>query len=336
MSEVIEPDVHKSMQTCIACYDNAKNRSPKRHNPSMYERVKSKVSRSLSNSLVVQKSQETESSKVNKRPTSLVSGGQVLKTNLPSNQIKPNGDNIWNSGKSQNNTKQNENGVWHCTFCTLENSNNNDTCEACERPHNKKGSTQSSTLPRNGIVITIPEWGHSEVKTRSLLRGDKSSRERGAGISPAAGVSPTEQSLARPSYRRSLSEVNYARDQEAAAKQAASNRRSLVETTSPNNVYENINSLQVSSTDASIFKHNTYKIWLFSTFLKQLIVINTDKMHNVFLKLFFIWLITKHLIASNSERWHQIVANKTTSSKGYNLLCVFIKLRNVQWLSEVE
>lgn len=245
LSEIIEPDVHKSMQTnnvsCMTCCDNAQIRSPKRHNPSMYERVKSKVSRSLSNSLVVQKPLESESNKVNKRPTSLVSDGQILKTNLPS---KNNGDNnIWHcSGKTQNNPRQNESGVWNCMFCTLENSNNNDTCEVCERPR-KKSMSQSSTLPRNGIVITVPEWGQSEVKTRSLLR-DKS-KER-----PAV----PEFSLSRPGYRRSLSEVNYARDQEA-AKQAANNRRSLVETSTPSNVYENINSLQVSLCITRQFLH---------------------------------------------------------------------------------
>lgn len=83
--------------------DNSNNsqRSPKRHNPSVYERVKSKVSRSLSNGSVVQKLTEHGI----QRPTSLVVSEM-----------------------------RHDDTLWSCDNCTLDNAPGLEQCEACEAP----------------------------------------------------------------------------------------------------------------------------------------------------------------------------------------------------------
>lgn len=95
----------------------ASQRSPKRQSPSVYERVKSKVSRSFSNNSVIPKFSEHGT----ERPTSLI-GAESL----------PNADDI----------------SWSCDNCTLDNLSNPETCEACQTPR--------SSLPCNGVVISVP------------------------------------------------------------------------------------------------------------------------------------------------------------------------------------
>lgn len=80
---------------------DSSQRSPKRHSPSMYERVKSKVSRSLSNGSVVQKL----SDRTLPRPTSLMV-----------------------SEAHQNDV------TWSCDNCTLDNMPGLEHCEACDVP----------------------------------------------------------------------------------------------------------------------------------------------------------------------------------------------------------
>ncbi|XP_043680874.1 calpain-D-like isoform X2 [Vespula pensylvanica] len=134
------PTLETMDPTSLPYSDNAESsqRSPKRHSPSMYERVKSKVSRSLSNGSVVQKLSEL----VIQRPTSLVVS-----------------------------EAHQDDALWSCDNCTLDNAPGLEQCEACEAPR--------SPAPCSGVVISVPAW-----ETRAL-------------------------SSAGPlSYRRSFSDVN--------------------------------------------------------------------------------------------------------------------------------
>ncbi|XP_017877293.1 calpain-D-like [Ceratina calcarata] len=92
--------------------------SPKRHSPSIYERVKSKVSRSLSNGSVVHKLTEHAI----QRPTSLV----------------------------VSESQQHDDALWSCDNCTLDNAPGLEQCEACEAPR--------SPVPCSGVVISVPAW----------------------------------------------------------------------------------------------------------------------------------------------------------------------------------
>ncbi|XP_020283731.1 calpain-D-like [Pseudomyrmex gracilis] len=115
----ILPSLGMMESTTLPFTDNSDTtqRSPKRHSPSMYERVKSKVSRSLSNGSVVQKLSEH----VVQRPTSLM---------VPE-------------------TRQDD-GLWSCDNCTLDNAPGLEQCEACDAPR--------SPAPCSGVVISVPAW----------------------------------------------------------------------------------------------------------------------------------------------------------------------------------
>ncbi|KAF7993775.1 hypothetical protein HCN44_010370 [Aphidius gifuensis] len=97
----------------------ASQRSPKRQSPSVYERVKSKVSRSLSNGSVIPKISEHGT----QRPTSLIVAESL-----------PNTDDI----------------SWSCDNCTLDNSSDSENCHSCQ--------TQRGSLPCDGVVISVPTW----------------------------------------------------------------------------------------------------------------------------------------------------------------------------------
>ncbi|XP_012255764.2 calpain-D-like isoform X2 [Athalia rosae] len=129
-------------------------RSPKRHSPSVYERVKSKVSRSLSNGSVVQKLSEAAI----QRPTSLIVS-----------------------------EVQQDDVLWSCDNCTLNNAPGLEQCEACEAPR--------SPAPCSGVVISVPAW-----EPRAL------------------------SSAGPPTYRRSFSEVDSVTN---ILQRKAANRRSL-------------------------------------------------------------------------------------------------------------
>lgn len=111
-----------SITTNSSNSSHSSQRSPKRHSPSMYERVKSKVSRSLSNGSVVQKLAAGGIDPVT-RPTSLIVGdmSQVVDESL-----------------------------WSCDNCTLDNEPGLEQCEACEAPR--------SPAPCSGVVISVPAW----------------------------------------------------------------------------------------------------------------------------------------------------------------------------------
>lgn len=115
----ILPSIGTMESTTLPFTDNSdtSQRSPKRHSPSMYERVKSKVSRSLSNGSVVQKL----SDHMIQRPTSLV---------VPE--------------------ARQDDGLWSCDNCTLDNAPSLEQCEACDAPR--------SPAPCSGVVISVPAW----------------------------------------------------------------------------------------------------------------------------------------------------------------------------------
>ncbi|XP_024886927.1 calpain-D-like [Temnothorax curvispinosus] len=115
----ILPSIGAMESTTLPFTDNSdtSQRSPKRHSPSMYERVKSKVSRSLSNGSVVQKLSEH----MVQRPTSLV---------VPE--------------------ARQDDGLWSCDNCTLDNAPGLEQCEACDAPR--------SPAPCSGVVISVPAW----------------------------------------------------------------------------------------------------------------------------------------------------------------------------------
>ncbi|XP_624008.2 calpain-D isoform X1 [Apis mellifera] len=109
----------ETMESTTLSFTNTdtSQRSPKRHSPSIYERVKSKVSRSLSNGSVVHKLSEHAI----QRPTSLVVS-----------------------------ESQQDDALWSCDNCTLDNAPGLEQCEACEAPR--------SPAPCSGVVISVPAW----------------------------------------------------------------------------------------------------------------------------------------------------------------------------------
>uniref|UniRef100_A0A023F4R8 Putative calpain-like thiol protease family n=2 Tax=Triatoma infestans TaxID=30076 RepID=A0A023F4R8_TRIIF len=109
-------------------------KSPKRQSLSVYERVKSKVSRSLSNGSVVHKKYTQP-----RRPSSLL----LHPADTISNLVH----------------------VWSCARCTLYNSGETSRCEVCETPRKSTipVSSPGHSLPRSSMVISVPDWD----KTRS-------------------------------------------------------------------------------------------------------------------------------------------------------------------------
>ncbi|XP_073994307.1 calpain 15 small optic lobes isoform X2 [Rhodnius prolixus] len=114
--------------------DVSASKSPKRQSLSVYERVKSKVSRSLSNGSVIHKKYTQP-----RRPSSLL----LHPTDTISNLVH----------------------VWSCARCTLYNSGETSRCEVCETPRKSTipVSSPGHSLPRSSMVITVPDWD----KTRS-------------------------------------------------------------------------------------------------------------------------------------------------------------------------
>ena len=259
------------------------NRSPKRQNPSVYERVKSKVSRSLSNGSVVQKlwldttpnsiiPKSFVSGNMFRRPTSLVvdnvndeKGGSVSSSSSSGSiQGCKIGDNLSRSGNEINkykfilpnkNLTSNSSSNWPCPRCTLENPSTKDRCEACEMPRKTnlpvgsvlRSGTLPNTLPRNGIVITVPDWEENRptesVKSKPVVLQDlttpklqqglrQTSLQNSNDVSDASSADPSWQ---RPVYRRSFSEVNSGCG-DMDRNKSSSNRRSMIETDAQGNV----------------------------------------------------------------------------------------------------
>jgi calpain-15 len=259
--------------------DASQNRSPKRQNPSVYERVKSKVSRSLSNGSVVQKlwldtapssiiPKSFVSGNIFRRPTSLVvdnvsdeKGSSVSSSSSSSNgsiqgcKIGDNlgrGDDIHKCEFLSPQKSASSSSSWTCPRCTLENSGLKDRCEVCEtprKPHLPLGSvlhsgTLPNTLPRNGIVITVPDWEENRpaeaVKTNPAVLQDLSTPKSQQGLRQNSSdatdsTSPGDTAWQRPIYRRSFSEMNNVSNEVERSK-ASSNRRSMIETDTQGNI----------------------------------------------------------------------------------------------------
>lgn len=217
--------------------DGAPSRSPKRHSQSVYERVKSKVSRSLSNGSVVQKlwmdsapnsiiSKSLTGSGVFRRPTSMVvdnTPGNEDGSEVSNSSEKCSGvDNNQISDEVNKNTQELS---WTCVRCTLDNASTNERCEVCETPRKPRVPLLTTTGPRNSMVISVPDWVSADVKEVPITPShvNQHSNQNTAKSSPA---------WSKPMYRRSLSEVPNTPGQ----LKSPSNRRSMVETDAQGNI----------------------------------------------------------------------------------------------------
>lgn len=215
--------------------DDTPSRSPKRHSQSVYERVKSKVSRSLSNGSVVQKLWMDSSSNsmisksttgagsgLLKRPTSMVDNPNVEADCLDTSRsnVKSTTD-VCNQTNDEVN-KNTEKAGWSCIRCTLDNQSSNDKCEACETPR----KAPQNRRPRNGMVISVPDWIEPEVTEVHATTTSHSSHPSNRNSSK---LSP---SWNKPINRRSLSEISNNADRN----KTPSNRRSMVETDTQGNI----------------------------------------------------------------------------------------------------
>lgn len=255
--------------------DGTQNRSPKRQNPSVYERVKSKVSRSLSNGSVVQKlwidttsnsiiPKSFVSGTVFRRPTSLIVDNVSDDKSNSVSSTSSNGsiqgctidDNFGRGGDVHKYTfissqkSASSSASWTCPRCTLDNAGGREFCEVCETPRKPnlplgsvlRSGTLPNTLPRNGIVITVPDWEENRpaeaVKTRPAVLQDISMTKPQQGLQPNSGDTPDltpGDTWQRPIYRRSFSEMNTVSN-EVERMKASSNRRSMIETDNQGNI----------------------------------------------------------------------------------------------------
>lgn len=123
------------------CQDCSVNKSPKRHSLSVYERVKYKVSRSLSNGSTIHK-KYTEP----RRPSSLL----VDKGSIDFN--------ITDKNKNFNSVSRNDSETWSCQRCTLDNSVDSERCDICETPKKSYIPISSADTSNTNMMIAIPKW----------------------------------------------------------------------------------------------------------------------------------------------------------------------------------
>ncbi|XP_014275662.1 calpain-D [Halyomorpha halys] len=123
------------------CQDCSVNKSPKRHSLSVYERVKYKVSRSLSNGSTIHK-KYTEP----RRPSSLL----VDKGSIDFN--------ITDKNKNFNSVSRNDSETWSCQRCTLDNSVDSERCDICETPKKSYIPISSTDASNTNMVIAVPKW----------------------------------------------------------------------------------------------------------------------------------------------------------------------------------
>lgn len=131
----------------------------------MYERIKSKVSRSLWNGSIVQKTDGSMNpdSEATTRPTSLI----VTETN----QVPPNEDNSWS-----------------CENCTLDNDFNLEQCKACDAP-------RSPGQPCSGVVISVPAWEPRALASAEPLSYRRSFSDIDSVSSPSQRKTVNRRSL---------------------------------------------------------------------------------------------------------------------------------------------
>lgn len=209
--------------------------SPKKQVPSMYERVKNKVSRSLSNGSVVQKLllENSPKSAIFKRPTSLLvdNASPTAQADVNKNVKEENDLSALYAVVNKNNKKHMVIETWTCPRCTLENSVHFERCEICETPKKK---SLGSTIPKNGVVITVPEWDNTDVDVSKQKSASYKSiklihKPLDSKISP---LEVTQNCCTKTLYRRCYSEVNTP----SPDVKTTLNRRSMVETDLQNNV----------------------------------------------------------------------------------------------------
>lgn len=202
------------------------SRSPKRHSQSVYERVKSKVSRSLSNGSVVQKLWMDSSSNsiisrggLFRRPISMVDNtpGDAdadLEISRSSDKGPTNDNNLTNDEVNKNV----EESSWSCGRCTLQNESSSDNCEACETPRKARVPVSSVTEPQSSKLVAVPNCIGAENKESPSALGHRNSTRS----SPA---------WSKPMNRRSLSEMPNSEQVKP-----SSNRRSMIETDAQGNI----------------------------------------------------------------------------------------------------
>lgn len=263
-SDAVSPvDISQSGVNMTSVIDRNKgisqtlNRSPKRQSPSVYERVKTKVSRSLSNGSVVQKlwMENTAKATFFKRPTSLlVNTGSSQQINVDFKKNFKDGSGVCDiyTDANKDNRKSPElaKDTWTCPRCTLQNSVSLTHCEICETLC--KTSMTGNTLPRNGIVITIPEWNNGDTdlskpksKVYKSFRGNQTSNKAKSSVTNSQCVkggsqltfsqSPPQECNKDSHCRRCCSEVNTTNPEELALKKTLMSR-SMVETDGQNNL----------------------------------------------------------------------------------------------------
>lgn len=163
------------------CQEYPINKSPKRQSLSVYEKVKSKVSRSLSNGSVVHK-KYTEP----RRPSSLLVEKDVFGFE--------NVDNNSNFGDGADCERGGDKQTWSCQRCTLYNSYESERCEVCETPRKSNlpvstATPDSNKLTNSSVIIAFPEWNKCDLFK----------------INGSHGQSP--ELWQKPVYRRSQSEL---------------------------------------------------------------------------------------------------------------------------------
>nr|CAD7198188.1 unnamed protein product [Timema douglasi] len=217
------------------CIETSQNRSPKRQNPSVYERVKSKVSRSLSSGSAMQKlwldssqnfgaSKSYDSGCILRRPTSLivdnVSNDQMPSVNSASSDFEANEhlNRLYSVHKTSS-----EIPVWTCQRCTLENCSTKNRCEICETPRKNLslGSVINTcaipnTLPRSGLVITVPDWKEDTPNTQQVV-----------SLQNNNNINKDDCNDDRLLYRRSFSDMNTPTDLDHSRSNL--NHRSVIE-----------------------------------------------------------------------------------------------------------
>ncbi|XP_047004772.1 LOW QUALITY PROTEIN: calpain-D-like [Schistocerca americana] len=212
-------------------------RSPKRHYSSVYERVKSKVSRSSPRESPMVQRMLLDAAAWKARPHCL---------GVSTNE-KIDARNSQSPAKIQEATT-----TWVCQRCTLHNSHSADRCEVCETPRklntpldfsSSLSATSSGTLPRNGVTITVPDWQSVTEASApglkkcdfSLLFGASSTPQDTHYVRNSSHLENNNEISSllsdvwpKPVYRRSFSEV-HSTGSELQSSRAIANRRSMIE-----------------------------------------------------------------------------------------------------------
>ena len=245
------------------------NRSPKRQSPSMYERVKSKVSRSLSNGSVVQKLwlENSPKSVLFKRPTSLLVDTNSSLADVNKNNKEESDINALYAVVNKNRKKPPvllE--TWTCQRCTLENSVSFERCEVCETPRKPE-----NTLPRNGVVITVPEWGNDVdsskpkstiYKTSKIIQNNPSYKPASRPVKSNSPSQDISEGYNKPVYRRCYSEVNTPNPETSSQNKILANRKSMIETDVQNNLLlkSPVSNLNINSHSPNLNSHKSGRL----------------------------------------------------------------------------